>query len=441
MGSKRRKPMQHIAGYPILGHVINTVCGLAEHAVIGQKFDRIPVIILPPNQPEMEDFIRPHLYAIQKKAQGTGDAALVGLESLGALKEEDVALILYADAPLLRAETLGRLVEKSLQTGFAILGACLPDPTGYGRLVLDRQGYVQKIIEEKDANAEEKKYSLCNAGCYAASAIALKKWLGQCDNKNAAGEYYLPDIVEKAHNDKLEVAMVDADYEEVLGANLRSEMAMLETLWQRKRRMKAMDEEKVTLLDPETVWFSYDTILGRDVVVEPCVFFAPGVTIGEGTRIRAFSRIEGSEIAEESVIGPFSFLRPGTKAEKHAKIGSFVEIKNTSIGIKTKINHLSYIGDTTIGEKVNVGAGVIICNYDGETKHQTVIEDGAFLGSNVSLVAPVTVGEGALIAAGSVIAKNIEANALAIARPLLEQKKNKASLILRRNKEKARKGN
>jgi bifunctional UDP-N-acetylglucosamine pyrophosphorylase/glucosamine-1-phosphate N-acetyltransferase len=281
--------------------------------------------------------------------------------------------------------------------------------------VLGKGDRIVKMVEFKDATAEERAIDLCNSGMMAVGAGDLFRWLGKVGNDNAAGEYYLPDIVNIAAAEGREAVVIEGDPYEAAGVNSRAELAHLELEWQRRRREQVLDEG-ATLIDPESVWFAYDTKLGRDVTVEPHVVFGPGVEIGQGATIHAFSHIEGALIGANASIGPFARIRPGTKLAERTKVGNFVELKKADIAAGAKVNHLSYVGDAEVGAKANVGAGTITCNYDGFAKHRTVIGEGAFIGSNSALVAPVTIGAGAVIGAGSVITEDVEADSLAMER-------------------------
>jgi bifunctional UDP-N-acetylglucosamine pyrophosphorylase/glucosamine-1-phosphate N-acetyltransferase len=289
------------------------------------------------------------------------------------------------------------------------------DPKHYGRILAESSGTISKMVEYKDASEAERALNLCNSGLLAARSADLWSLLARVRNDNAAGEYYLPDIVMIAAADGRPSVVIEAEPNEVAGINSRAELAAAEAVWQTRRRGRAM-ADGASLVAPETIWFSFDTEIGRDVLVEPNVFFGPGVTIGDNVRIRAFSHIEGATIAPGAEIGPFARLRPGSEIGEGAKIGNFVEVKKTRMGKGAKANHLSYLGDAEIGPGANIGAGTITCNYDGFFKYRTTIGAGAFIGSNTALVAPVSVGPGALVAAGSVIVRDVAGDAIALAR-------------------------
>jgi bifunctional UDP-N-acetylglucosamine pyrophosphorylase/glucosamine-1-phosphate N-acetyltransferase len=271
------------------------------------------------------------------------------------------------------------------------------------------------MVEYKDATADERAVPLCNSGMMAVDASDLWRWLDAVGNDNAAGEYYLPDIVNVTAAEGRDAVVIEGDPYETAGVNSRAELAHLELEWQRRRREQVLDEG-ATLIDPESVWFAYDTKLGRDVTVEPHVVFGPGVEIADGATIHAFSHIEGAKIGTKASIGPFARIRPGTRLGPKTKVGNFVELKKADIAEGAKVNHLSYVGDADVGAAANIGAGTITCNYDGFGKSRTVIGAGAFVGSNTARVAPVTVGEGAIVGAGSVITRDVEPDSLALER-------------------------
>jgi bifunctional UDP-N-acetylglucosamine pyrophosphorylase/glucosamine-1-phosphate N-acetyltransferase len=296
-----------------------------------------------------------------------------------------------------------------------VLGMRPADPTGYGRIITDDSGGIEKIVEHNDASVLERIVDLCNSGVMAIDASVIWPLIERIGNKNAKNEYYLTDIVALARAAGRRCTHVEAPADELLGVNSRLDLATAEALYQQRRRREAM-LEGVTLSDPATVYFSTDTRLGRDVVVGPNVVFGPGVSIADGVEIRAFSHIEGAKIESGAIIGPFARLRPGSEIGANVHIGNFVETKNAKLGAGAKANHLSYLGDAEVGAKSNIGAGTITCNYDGFLKEKTVIGEQAFIGSNASLVAPVKIGDGAIVAAGSVVTRNVEADALAVAR-------------------------
>ncbi|MES1158587.1 MAG: bifunctional UDP-N-acetylglucosamine diphosphorylase/glucosamine-1-phosphate N-acetyltransferase GlmU [Terricaulis silvestris] len=325
-------------------------------------------------------------------------------------------IVLYGDAPLVRAETLEAMFAKRAEMGgIAVLGFFAANPTGYGRLVLAQDGTVSRIVEEKDATDEERKITLCNSGVVCADAAVLQQLLSMVRNDNAKKEYYLTDIVGLGRSAGFPTHIVHGEESEVLGVNSRVELAAAEAAFQGRARRAAMDGG-VTLIDPGSVFFAFDTEVANDVIVEPNVYFGPGVSIARGARIRANSHIEGAAIGEGAIVGPFARLRPGADIGRNAHIGNFVEVKNATIGEGAKANHLAYVGDADVGARANLGAGTITCNYDGFDKYRTTIGEDAFIGSDTALVAPVRVGARAFTGSGSVITKDVPDGALAIAR-------------------------
>jgi bifunctional UDP-N-acetylglucosamine pyrophosphorylase/glucosamine-1-phosphate N-acetyltransferase len=330
-------------------------------------------------------------------------------------------LILYGDVPLVQPATMRAMVER-LHAADApkvvVLGFRPADPAAYGRVILtpgtDR---IEKIVEYKDATPAQRAETLCNSGLMAARATDLFALLARLGNDNAAGEYYLTDVVELAGG----AASIEVAADEVAGVNSRAELAGVEARWQHARRVRAM-ADGATLIAPDTVWFAHDTVIGRDVTIEPNVMFGPGVTIADGVTIRAFSHIEGATVAPGAELGPFARLRPGAVIEAKAKVGNFVEVKKARLGAGAKANHLAYIGDADVGAGANIGAGTITCNYDGFRKYRTVIGEGAFIGSNSALVAPVSIGKGAIVGAGSVVVRDVTDDSLAVARGQQEER-------------------
>ncbi|TNE63014.1 MAG: bifunctional UDP-N-acetylglucosamine diphosphorylase/glucosamine-1-phosphate N-acetyltransferase GlmU [Rhodobacteraceae bacterium] len=350
--------------------------------------------------------------ARQEEQLGTAHAVLQAKDALAAFEGD--AIVLYGDTPFISEDTILRMAEARKSADVVVLGFEAADPARYGRLVMEGDR-LTRIVEYKDATEAQRAITFCNSGLIAADASVLFDLLDQVGNDNAAGEYYLPDIVEIAWKTGRTATAVACDESETLGVNTRTELARAEAIFQSAKRAEALDNG-VTLLAPETVFFSLDTYIGRDTVVEPNVIFGPGVTVESGARLRAFSHFEGCHVSMGATVGPFARLRPGAELANNAHIGNFVEVKNALIGEGTKVNHLTYIGDADIGDGTNIGAGTITCNYDGVFKHRTVVGRNAFIGSNTMLVAPVTVGDEAMTASGSVITSNVEAGALAIGR-------------------------
>jgi bifunctional UDP-N-acetylglucosamine pyrophosphorylase/glucosamine-1-phosphate N-acetyltransferase len=329
--------------------------------------------------------------------------------------------VIYADTPFLRPETLAAMLEARTRHDVVVLGFEPADPGRYGRLVLAADGSLERIVEWKDASDAERAIPLCNSGVICCGTPLLADLLPGIGTDNASGEYYLTDIVGLARARGLSCGVVRCDEAETLGVNARADLALAEAAFQARARAEAL-AAGVTLTAPETVHFAWDTALGRDVEVEPMVVFGPGVTVETGARIRAFSHLEGCHVSAGAVIGPYARLRPGAEIAETARIGNFVEVKAAEIGAGARVNHLTYVGDAEVGAGSNIGAGTVTCNYDGVSKHRTVIGANAFIGSDTMLVAPVRVGEEAVTGSGSVITRDVEAGALALGRARQENK-------------------
>ncbi|MBC8013544.1 MAG: bifunctional UDP-N-acetylglucosamine diphosphorylase/glucosamine-1-phosphate N-acetyltransferase GlmU [Methyloceanibacter sp.] len=434
MKSERPKVLHSLAGATLLAHVLHAAkaAGLIRTAVVvGPGMDEVAAAATA-FDPKLEVFV-------QAAQLGTADAVKVARRTFEDFHGQ--ILILYGDTPLLSPATLHK-VRAELDAGadLVVIGFEAENPTGYGRLLLDDRGRLAGIREEKDASAEERALTLCNSGIMAfRSSKTLLGLLGRIGNDNAKGEFYLTDAVALARGDRLETRMVKSDAEEVLGVNSRAELAEAEALMQRRLRAAVM-ANGATLIAPETVFLSHDTRVGKDVVIEPHVVIGERVVIEDGVIIRAFSYIEGARIGQGATVGPFARLRPGASLAKDAHIGNFVEIKQAEIGEGAKVNHLTYIGDASVGARANVGAGTITCNYDGFDKHRTEIGAGAFIGSNVSLVAPVKIGEGAYIGSGSVISKDVAPDALALSRSPQEERPGWAAKVRERRGRKPKNG-
>ena len=355
---------------------------------------------------------------LQEEQLGTAhavDQARAALEGF----EGDV-VVLYGDTPFVSAETLERMVAARQNADLVILGFEAADPARYGRLVMQGDS-LERIVEFKDASEAERQISFCNSGLMACDGALMFDLISKIGNENASGEYYLTDLVELARAEGRSVTAVACDESETLGVNSRLDLAKADATFQTKARQELM-ELGVTLMAPDTVYLAFDTVIGRDTVIEPNVVFGPGVTVESGALIRAFSHLEGCHVSRGAKIGPYARLRPGAELAEDTHVGNFVEIKNAQIAEGAKVNHLSYIGDADVGAKTNIGAGTITCNYDGVMKHRTVIGERAFIGSNTMLVAPVTVGNDAMTATGSVITKDVPAEAMAVARARQENK-------------------
>ncbi|MCB1592929.1 MAG: bifunctional UDP-N-acetylglucosamine diphosphorylase/glucosamine-1-phosphate N-acetyltransferase GlmU, partial [Alphaproteobacteria bacterium] len=352
-------------------------------------------------------------------------------------------LVLLGDTPMITTQTLWHLIQarhEAMDVGIAVLAAEMGNPTGYGRLLLDKDGNVHAIREEKDASPEEKQVRLVNTGAFCMDSKRLERWLGGLNNRNAQKEFYITDLPEIAAQDGYKTRVhITFDNDEVRGCNTRAELFALERIAQQRMRDHFMDRG-VAMQDPQTVYFHFDTVLGEDVVIEPNVYFGPGVEVGDKTRIRAFSHLEGVKIGKNATIGPFARIRPGTTLGDDVRIGNFVEIKKSSLGDRSKVSHLGYVGDAMLGEDVNFGCGAITVNYDGFEKHNTIIGKGVMVGSNSNLIAPLIIDDGAFIAAGSTITQNVPADALSVSRAKEEVRKGWAAIYRRKKTErKARK--
>ena len=410
MKSDTHKVLHPIAGKPMLLHLADafTTAGAAEKVVVvGARREQVEAAVARLGVK----------IAHQVEQLGTAHAALMAREALEGF--DGTVIVAFGDTPFLSAQTISAMaarLEAADAPRVAVLGFRPDDAKAYGRIIADADGAIAKMVEYKDATAEERAVDLCNSGVTAVRATDLWPLLDRVGNDNAAGEYYLPDIVMLALADGDRAVVVETDADEVIGINSRAELAYAEDRWQAARRAQAM-ADGATLIAPDTVWFAHDTVLGRDVTVEPNVVFGPGVTVADGVIIRAFCHIEGAVIATGAEVGPYARLRPGTVLGEKSKVGNFVETKKAVLGKGAKANHLTYLGDAQVGEGANIGAGTITCNYDGFFKYSTVIGAGAFVGSNSALVAPVNIGEGAIVGAGSVVTKDVEADALALVRP------------------------
>jgi bifunctional UDP-N-acetylglucosamine pyrophosphorylase/glucosamine-1-phosphate N-acetyltransferase len=376
------------------------------------------VVVVGKGRDQVEVALNGRGVGIAHQAQQKGTAHAVQQAEQALTGFDGPVLILYGDTPFVTEATLRRMLDRLAakdEPGVVVLASSPADGKTYGRVILGEGDRISKMVEYKDANEAERSVKLCNSGMMAVQSKDLFRWLSKVGNANAAGEYYLPDIVMIANEAGRHSVAIEGEPFETAGVNSRAELAALEEDWQTRRRWEAL-EQGATLIDPESVWFSADTQLGRDCTIEPHVVFGPGVKIADGATIRAFSHIEGATISTGCEVGPFARLRPGAVLGEGAKVGNFVEVKKAELGRGAKANHLSYIGDASVGEKANIGAGTITCNYDGFGKYRTEIGPGAFIGSNTALVAPVSVGAGAIVGAGSVVTKNVAADELAIAR-------------------------
>ena len=407
MNSDLPKVLHRVAQAPMLVHAMRSGKALEpDHTLIiaGHEADAVAAAA--------QDFDESAQVVLQTEQLGTAHAVAQAAPALEGYGGD--ALVLYGDTPLLQPETLEKMAEARAAHDIVVLGFEAADPGRYGRLIMQGDS-LERIVEFKDANAEERAIRLCNSGVVMASAPLLFDLIAAVGNDNANAEYYLTDIIGIARARGLSATAVTCEESETLGVNSRAELSQAEAAFQARARAGALDLG-VTLPAPETVHFAFDTYVGRDTVIDQNVVFGPGVTIETGAHIRAFSHLEGCHVARGAVVGPYARLRPGTELAEDTRIGNFVEIKNAVIGEGSKVNHLSYVGDAEIGTDSNIGAGTITCNYDGVLKHQTRIGNRAFIGSNTMLVAPVSVGDEAMTASGSVITEDVEAGALAIAR-------------------------
>jgi len=409
MRSAIPKPLHAIAGAPMLAHALRAALALAPARL---------VVVTGHGGAEVAAVARalhPGVAIAEQRPQlGTGHAVRCALPALEGFSGD--VLVLYADTPLIAPDTL-RAMLAALAAGAAVaaLGFEAAAPGGYGRLILDAEGGLARIVEAADATDAERAVTLCNSGVMAFDAARGAAWISALSNENARGEYYLTDLVAAARAGGLRCAVTTCPESETLGVNSRADLAAAEAAFQARARAAAM-AGGATLTDPASAFLAFDTKLGQDVTIGPNVVFGPGVTVGDGARIHAFCHLEGCVLRAGAEVGPFARLRPGADIGAGARAGNFVEIKNTVLGPGAKANHLSYLGDADIGAGANIGAGTITCNYDGYLKHRTSIGAGAFIGSNSALVAPVRIGEGAYVGSGSVVTQDVADDALAIGR-------------------------
>jgi bifunctional UDP-N-acetylglucosamine pyrophosphorylase/glucosamine-1-phosphate N-acetyltransferase len=413
MKSTRPKVLHQVAGKPMVAHVLAALAPMKPQRV---------VVVVAPGMDEVAKAVAPAEIAVQTQQRGTGDAVAAAKKQLGNFKGD--VLVLYGDAPLVTRDTLNILLnerKRHPEAALVVLGMRLNRGGPYGRLLLAPDGSLDRIVEAADATEAERAITLCNSGIMLADGPVLFELVSGLGNENAKGEYYLTDIVALARSRGLICRASEGPSEELLGVNSPAELASAEAHMQKRLRAQIM-ATGVTLVAPETVYLSADTRIGPDSVVGPFVVFGPGVKIGMGVTIPAFCHIAGATIGDRAVIGPFARLRPGAALAEEVHIGNFVEVKNARLAKGVKANHLSYLGDASVGEGSNIGAGSITCNYDGIEKFRTNIGKGVFVGTNSSLVAPLTIGPGAMIAAGSVITHNVPADALALGRGRQETK-------------------
>ncbi len=419
MKSVLPKVMHTVAGLPLIGHVLKSSRDYFKKYSTQEAEGRTCVVV-GSDDSLISDFIISQdsniIVAIQERQKGTADAVKSALQEMNShIKPQDSIMVLFGDTPLIRPETISQVADAIKNTEILVAGMVPPDVKSYGRLVCDTSGALECIVEDKHATVDQKKITFCNSGIMAFKGGGLKNCLPNIELQKESGEYYLTDAVIVAKKAGLSVQALRVPFEDTEGINTRLELSIAEARYQKMRRKQTM-LLGVTMVSPETVFFYHDTIVEKDVFLEPNVFFGSKVRVKSGATIKAYSHIEGSLIENNAVIGPFARLRPGTIVGECAKVGNFVEIKNSTLSKGAKVSHLSYVGDASIGEKANIGAGTITCNYDGFLKHRTTIGVGAFIGSNTCLIAPVTIGDNAIIGASSTISKDVDDDALALSR-------------------------
>jgi len=424
MKSSMSKVLHPVAGRPMIAHVVESLVNASISSaalVLGRDADAVKSAAAR-NDIELSA-------CLQKERLGTGHAVLAAKEAIAG--GYDDILVVFGDTPLLTAAPL-LAARQGLADGndVVVVGFETADPTGYGRLIVEN-GALLAIREQKDATEDERKITYCNGGLMAINGARALELLGKIGNANAKGEYYLTDIVEIVRAEGGKAIAVEAPETELTGCNNRAELAAIEAIWQKRRRHELM-VSGVSMIAPETVFLSFDTQIAQDVLIEPNVVFGPGVTVESDAIIHAFSHLEGAHVGAGATVGPYARLRPGANLGPDSKVGNFCEVKKAEIGAGAKVNHLTYIGDAFVGEKTNIGAGTITCNYDGVNKHITRIGANAFIGSNSSLVAPVSVGDGALVASGSVITEDVPSDAVAFGRARQEIKPGRAKILRER---------
>ena len=432
MNSDLPKVLHQIAGAPMLVHAMKSGGALEPERV---------VVVAGHGAAAVEKAAKAYdpdtTVVIQNEQLGTAHAVAQAKDALSDFDGD--AIVLYGDTPFIRPETLAAMTAARLTHDVVVLGFQAADPGRYGRLIMQAD-QLDRIVEFKDASDDERDVTLCNSGVIVGNSSQLFDLIDAVGNDNAAGEYYLTDIIGIARAKGLSATVVQCDEAETLGINARAELAQAETIFQTRARQTAM-EDGVTLMAPETVYFAHDTVIGRDTIIEPNVVFGPGATVESGATIRAFSHLEGCHVARGSIIGPYARLRPGAELSENVKIGNFVEIKNAQIAEGAKVNHLSYVGDAEIGARANIGAGTITCNYDGVFEHKTSIGTDSFIGSNTMLVAPVKVGAEAMTASGTVVTRDVPAGDLAVGRARQDNKAGFATRLFEKLRAKKAKGN
>ncbi|HCI48895.1 MAG: UDP-N-acetylglucosamine diphosphorylase/glucosamine-1-phosphate N-acetyltransferase [Alphaproteobacteria bacterium RIFCSPLOWO2_01_FULL_45_8] len=398
------KVLHRIGGQSMIAHLVETLKKL--HC-------RNTCLVTAPGMERVRDSFPALDHAIQDHPLGTAHAVLAAEKEISSYKTD--ILILYGDVPLITEQTLQRIIKKGQDHDVVMLGMQVQEENAYGRVLVNASGQVEEVVEAVDCTPEQRKVTLCSSGIFLIRHKVVLPLLKKIGNKNQQKEFYLPDIVKIARQEGYSVVVEEGALSELQGINTQGELARAEKTFQTRKRKEFL-EKGVTLLDPDSVYFSYDTEITPDVLIEPNVFMGPGVTLEAGVEIKAFSHLEGAHVRQGAVVGPFARLRPGTVVGKKCKVGNFVEIKKSILGTEAKVSHLTYIGDAELGNRVNIGAGTITCNYDGYSKHKTVIKDGVFVGSNTALVAPITLGKDAMIGAGSVITDDVPAGDIALSR-------------------------
>ena len=425
MNSDIPKVLHKVAGAPLILHSIRAGSALDPEKIIVVTGHDATII-----ENEVSKTEPQAAFAYQNQQNGTGHAVTCASKLLKDFTGN--IIILYGDVPFISPETLAKMVsERQNGADIVVLGFQSENPGKYGRLIFEK-GELTDIIEAKDATESQLNINLCNSGVISADANQLFELLLEVTDDNASKEYYLTDIVGLAHRKGLSIKVFFCDETETIGVNTRSELAIAEDLFQKQARNRAL-ENGVTLVQPETTYFAFDTVIGRDSCIGPNVVFGPGVSIESGVEVFAFCHLEGCHISRGAKVGPFARLRPGTELSEDVKIGNFVELKNSILSQGSKVNHLSYIGDTTVGEKTNIGAGTITCNYDGTNKYPSTIGNRVFIGSNTMLVAPISIGNDVITAAGTVVTKNIPDGDLAISRTKQENKSGYAAQLKNKN--------
>ncbi|HCX14456.1 MAG TPA: bifunctional UDP-N-acetylglucosamine diphosphorylase/glucosamine-1-phosphate N-acetyltransferase GlmU [Rhodospirillaceae bacterium] len=416
MKSAQPKVLHPIGGLPMICHVMETLKGESIAPIVA---------VIGPGMDDLAVTMAPHLTVTQRQRKGTGHAVLQAKNSLKDFNGD--ILIVYGDTPLITGATFQKMraLRQKEKHAVVVLGFSLSNPGDYGRLIVGANG-LERIVEANDATEDERALNLCNSGIILSDAKVLWELLAQVSTDNAKREYYLTDIVGLARKAGLTCGVVVGESEELLGVNSRAELATAEKIFQQRSRKAAM-AGGATLIDPDTVYFSADTKIGRDVEIGPFTVFGPGVSIDDNVHIKGFCHFEGAHVSADAIVGPYGRLRPGAMIGPGAHIGNFVEVKNAKVEKGAKINHLSYVGDARVGAKANVGAGTITANYDGFRKHRTDIGEGVSIGSNTVLVAPITVGSGAILGAGAVVHKDVPAEALAINSSRQENHKGRAA--------------